>query len=181
MNAEQITLVRKTWKMVLPISEKAADIFYKRLFEIDPSTRSLFSGNMREQGAQLMNMINTAVEGLDKLDTIVPAVQDLGRRHSGYGVLEQDYQTGGSALLWTLRQGLGAEFTPDVKAAWLEAYTLLADVMTQAAAETANSDEASEPEADNSDPAPLPQKLAQPERRKPKPQWAKYSNQAQPA
>ena len=90
---------------------------------------------MKEQGRRLMEMINTAVEGLNNLEAIVPAVQDLGRRHGGYGVEDRHYESVASALLWTLRQGLGAAFTPEVKDAWVETYGILAGVMQAAAAE----------------------------------------------
>lgn len=135
MNPDQIALVQGSWRKVVPISEKAADIFYSRLFEIDPSARSLFKGDMKEQGRRLMEMITTAVEGLNNLEAIVPAVQDLGRRHAGYGVKVPHYESVASALLWTLRQGLGGEFTADVKDAWVETYQTLAGVMQAAAAE----------------------------------------------
>lgn len=134
MEANQIALVRSTWAKLVPIADTAANIFYTRLFEIDPSLRSLFKGDMTAQGKLLMGMINTAVEGLDDLDSIVPAVQELGRNHAGYGVKPEDYKTVASALLWTLRQGLGSDFSADVKNAWVETYTLLATVMQEAAA-----------------------------------------------
>ena len=79
-------------------------------------------------------MITVAVKGLNRLDTIVPAVRELGRRHAGYGVTEAHYRTVGAALIWTLEQGLGDDFTPEVQAAWVDVYTLLADTMKQAAA-----------------------------------------------
>lgn len=135
MNTDQIALVQKTWSKLVPISEKAADIFYTRLFEIDPSVRPLFKGDMKEQGRRLMEMLNTAVANLNNLEAIVPAVQDLGRRHAGYGVQAQHYDSVASALLWTLRQGLGPEFTTEVKEAWVEVYQILSGVMQAAAAE----------------------------------------------
>lgn len=134
MTPEQITLVRSSFARVLPIKETAADLFYTRLFELDPSLKPLFKGDMKEQGLKLMAMIGTAVAGLDRLDSIVPAVQAMGRRHSGYGVQDQHYETVASALLWTLEQGLGAAFTPDVKSAWTSAYGVLAGTMKEAAA-----------------------------------------------
>ena len=110
----------------------AATMFYDRLFVLDPSLRPLFKGDMAEQGKKLMAMIGTAVAKLDKLETIVPAVRDLGRRHATYGVLPWHYDTVGAALIWTPRQGLGETFTPPVEAAWTEAYTILATVMKDA-------------------------------------------------
>nr|MBC8239742.1 PAS domain-containing protein [Alphaproteobacteria bacterium] len=125
-----------SFKSVAPIKETAAELFYGRLFELDPDVRALFKGDMKEQGRKLMTMIATAVNGLTKLDSIVPAVQDLGVRHVGYGVKPEDYDTVAAALLWTLEQGLGDAWNDDLKAAWTAAYTVLADTMKDAAAES---------------------------------------------
>ncbi|UTW49245.1 globin family protein [Bacterioplanoides sp. SCSIO 12839] len=132
MEASKITAVQDTFAMVEPIADKAAELFYGRLFELDPALKPLFKGDMTEQGAKLMKMIGIAVRGLTDLDSIVPAVKNLGARHVGYGVKEAHYATVGSALLWTLEQGLGDAFTDEVKGAWTEVYTLLADVMIAA-------------------------------------------------
>ena len=135
MTPEDQTLVRDSFAQVVPIAPAAAAMFYDRLFVLDPSLRPLFKRDMAEQGRMLMAMIGTAVANLGRLETIVPAVQGLGRRHAAYGVQPADYETVGSALLWTLEQGLGPAFTPPVRAAWSEAYTVLATVMKDAAAE----------------------------------------------
>ncbi|MHB9118209.1 MAG: globin family protein [Burkholderiales bacterium] len=135
MTPAQIDLVKTTWAQVVPINETAAALFYGRLFELDPALKPLFKGDMVEQGRKLMAMINTAVNALDRLDAVVPAIQDMGRRHVAYGVKEQHYDTVGAALLWTLEKGLGAAFTPDAKDAWAAVYGLLAGTMKQAAAE----------------------------------------------
>lgn len=129
MNSEQVALVQSTWEKVQPISETAAELFYSRLFELDPTLRALFKSPLDEQGRKLVKMIGIAVKGLDRLDTLVPAVQDLGRRHVGYGVKDHHYDTVGAALLWTLEKGLGADFTPEVREAWSETYNVLADTM----------------------------------------------------
>ena len=86
MTPDQIALVQKSFKSVVPIKETAADLFYGRLFELDPDVRGLFKGDMKEQGRKLMMMIATAVNGLTNLESIVPAVQELGIRHVDYGV-----------------------------------------------------------------------------------------------
>jgi hemoglobin-like flavoprotein len=133
MTPKQIRLVQNSWKQVLPISDQAAALFYGRLFELEPSYRRLFTTDQKEQGRKLMQMISVAVNGLPKLDTIVPPVEDLGRRHLDYQVTEEMYDTVGEALLWTLGQGLGKAFTPEVEAAWTETYNTLAEVMKSAA------------------------------------------------
>jgi len=137
MTPEQAELVKSSWAKVVPIADKAAELFYGKLFELDPSLKPLFKGNMVEQGKKLMKMINTAVNGLDHLDEIVPAVQQLGVRHISYGVKDEHYDTVGAALLWTLEAGLGDEFTDETKTAWVTVYGLLSDTMKAAAAEAA--------------------------------------------
>ncbi len=122
-------LVQQTFPLVVPIADQAAALFYGRLFELDPALRSLFKVDMSEQGGKLMQMIGIAVNELDALDELVPMVEALGRRHASYGVKDRDYDTVGSALLWTLQQGLGAAFTADVKSAWTAVYHLLASTM----------------------------------------------------
>lgn len=130
---QQKDLVQSTWKDVAPISEKAASLFYGKLFELDPSLRPMFKGDIAEQGRKLMVMLGTAVRGLDDLGELTPAVAALGKRHVGYGVENSHYDTVGAALLWTLEQGLGDKFTDQVREAWTVVYTTLATVMQQAA------------------------------------------------
>jgi hemoglobin-like flavoprotein len=137
MTPETITAVQGTFAKVEPIADKAAELFYGRLFELDPSLKPMFKGDMSEQGAKLMRMLGIAVRGLTSLDTIVPAVENLGVRHIAYGVKDEHYATVGAALLWTLEQGLGEDFTPEVKQAWTDVYTLLAQVMQDAARKAA--------------------------------------------
>jgi hemoglobin-like flavoprotein len=133
MTPENQTLVRESFALVIPVKAEAAAMFYGRLFQLDPSLRALFTTDMDEQGRKLMAMIGVAVANLNKLEAIVPAVQDLGRRHIAYGVQPQHYDTVATALLWTLEQALGEGFTPATRAAWTEAYTILATVMKDAA------------------------------------------------
>jgi hemoglobin-like flavoprotein len=136
MSPEQKALVKETWRQVAPMADTAARVFYDRLFEIDATTRLLFkSTNLAEQRRKLIQALTVVVQGLDHLEALVPALADLGRRHAQYGVKAGHYQMVGAALLWTLEQGLGSAWTPDVKAAWSNAYALLADVMEAAAGE----------------------------------------------
>jgi hemoglobin-like flavoprotein len=131
---EQKRLVQESFAQVVPIADIAAELFYGRLFELDPSLRRLFHGNMREQGRKLMQMLAVAVRGLDRLEMIVPAVQALGRRHAAYGVTDAHFATVGAALLWTLEQGLGSAFTPEVADAWASVYDVLTTTMKDAMA-----------------------------------------------
>lgn len=137
MNNDQKLLVQKTFEMVAPIAEVAAGLFYGRLFEVDPSLKPLFRGDLKDQGKKLMSTLKVAVQSLDRLEALVPVVQALGRRHLAYGVRDEHYDTVGAALLWTLEKGLGDAFTPEVKEAWTTVYGILAKVMKDAANEVA--------------------------------------------
>lgn len=135
MTPQEIEIVQNTFALVRSSTEQVAEIFYGRLFEIAPGVRSFFPEDLKPQGRKLMTMLATVVDGLENLDELVPAVQDLGRRHIGYGTLPEHYDAVGAALLWTLEQGLGDAWTPPAKDAWTTAYTVLATVMKAAAAE----------------------------------------------
>jgi hemoglobin-like flavoprotein len=132
----QIALVQNSFAIVAPIADDAAALFYRRLFEIDPTLKAMFKGDMAEQRRKLMQMLSAAVKGLNRIDRLIPVVEDLGRRHVNYGVEEHHYDTVGNALLWTLEKGLGAAFTPDVREAWATVYGLLASTMARAAAKS---------------------------------------------
>src|SRR5262245_27762447 len=100
MTPVQKELVQATWKRIVPMADTAAWLFYDRLFEIDPSTKPLFrSTDMVRQRQELMNAIGIAVAGLDNLDSLTGTVEDLGRRHAGYGVQDAHYDSVGTALL----------------------------------------------------------------------------------
>jgi hemoglobin-like flavoprotein len=137
LSSTDIALVRASFAQVATIQEATADLFYERLFVIAPKLHALFPADLSKQKRKLMQVITAAVGGLDGLDGLVPAVRALGARHVDYGVTTADYAVAGEALLWTLEQGLGEEFTPEVRSAWANVYDLLATTMLAGAADVA--------------------------------------------
>jgi len=137
MTPQQIELVKKTWVMVVPIADTAAELFYGRLFELEPSYREMFKNDMTEQGKKLMKTINIAVEALDDVEPLVPTLKQMGADHAGYGVVDRDYNVVAAALLWTLEKGLGEVFTDEVKNAWAAVYEVLSNTMKAGAEEAA--------------------------------------------
>ena len=134
MTPRQIELIQASWSAVEPMAYRAATLFYYELFELDPTLERLFrKADMAKQRKVLMQTLAVVVKNLDRLDTIVPAVEALGRRHAGYGVRTEHYETVGVALLWTLEQGLGDAFDEETREAWATAYGTLASVMIGAA------------------------------------------------
>ena len=130
------SLVQRSWLQVLPIRDLAAELFYGKLFELDPTLKPLFKGDMKAQGGKLMTMIGVAVGKLDRPETLLPVLRRLGARHATYGVKDHHYDTVAAALLDTLQRGLGDAFTPEVKRAWIEIYGVMAGTMKEAAAST---------------------------------------------
>jgi hemoglobin-like flavoprotein len=112
--------------------KRFATMFYERLFELDPTLRTLFKVDIEDQGHKLTQVLTTIIRGLGQVQTLTPVVQELGRRHTSYGVKHQDYQTVGEALIWSLEKALGDEYTPRVKEAWLTLYTYLANIAMEA-------------------------------------------------
>ncbi|MEJ2360955.1 MAG: globin family protein [Gammaproteobacteria bacterium] len=133
MKPEHVIHVKNTWALILPVADKAAKLLYDKVFELEPPLQPLFSGDMTVQGRKLMNMIDTVVNSLDRHKAMVPSLQQLGERHAGYGVKDNDYDILGAALLWTLETCLGENFTPEVKEAWTITYNELARAMKTAA------------------------------------------------
>jgi len=137
MNAHQRTLVKGTFDDLRPVPKSAGLTFYTRLFELDPSLRRLFKGNLENQASMFVTALNMAVLQLVEQGFVPQSVRELGARHAGYGVEPSHYATFGEALLRTLADLLGERFTPEVREAWTEAYETLAVAMKQAEAETA--------------------------------------------
>jgi len=134
MNPDQIQIIRQSFALVAPQADMAAALFYRRLFEIDPGLRPLFRPDLTEQGHRLMQMLAAAVRLLDKPASLVPVLEDLGRRHVGYGVRDEHYNAVGEALLWTFDKVLGPQFTVDAQMAWSSLYCVVATTMKRAAA-----------------------------------------------
>ena len=133
MTPEQTQLVRTSFARLAPIKVAAAAIFYDRLFQAAPEFRGMFPTDLTEQGAKLMAAIGFVAAGLDRLESIIPQVHELGRRHAGYGVQDAHYVIVGDTLIWTLERGLGDAFTLETRKAWIEAYGMVAEAMIAAA------------------------------------------------
>ena len=129
MTADEVNAIQDSFAKVAPISELAAELFYGRLFEIAPEVKPLFKGDMKMQGRKLMTTLGVVVNGLDNLESILPAASALAKRHVTYGVKPGDYRPVGEALLWTLERGLGEAWTPPLAAAWTSAYGVISEFM----------------------------------------------------
>jgi len=123
----QRTLVQRSFRKIVRKSDLVANLLYKKLFEIDPACKMLFECDMHWQGRKLMQMLAIVVVGLDTLETTVPAIQALGKRHLEYGIKPGDYHSVGESLIFALEQSMGDDFTPEVRDAWLAVYRFLSE------------------------------------------------------
>jgi nitric oxide dioxygenase len=129
ITSEQIELVQSSFNQVLPIADVAGELLYGRIFELAPEARALFGEDIRSQARKTMAAVKLAVEGLGRLEEVAPYLIKLGARHVRYGVRPEHFEVVGGALLWTLEQGLGEAFTPDVREAWVEAWNIVSGAM----------------------------------------------------
>jgi len=134
MHPEEMRLLRQGFAQVASMPGTTAEVFYKRLFELDPALRPLFRKDMTEQGRKLMQMLDAAVALLDRPQALVPTLEGLGRRHAGFGIRDEHYDTVEVALVLTLQQGLGPAFTREARSAWIALFDLIARTMKRAAA-----------------------------------------------
>ena len=135
LSPEQIKLIQDSWAQVIPMKEKAAELFYARLFELDPTAKSLFKGKLDFQGDKLMTTLSVVVDSLNDLGSVVPMLHAMGKRHIIYNVRAEQYDIVGAAFLWVLEQGLGEVFTEETEEAWTIAYGIIAGVMLEAYSE----------------------------------------------
>ena len=130
MSPEQKALVQSSWQHIVPIADRAATLFYDRLFKMAPDIKILFDGaDVTRQRRKLVQALTAVVGGLHHLEDLVPEIEALGRRHANYGVRDAHFDSVGAALLWTLEQVLGPKWTSEVREAWTAAYGLIAGVM----------------------------------------------------
>ena len=133
MTPQQVEQVQASFAKLEPIADHAAALFYRRLFETAPEVRALFKGDMDVQGRKLTAAIATVVKSLGDIAAVAPAVCELAKRHVAYGARPEHYELVGAALLWTLEQGLGDDFSPAVSSAWAAVYGALSEMMIAAA------------------------------------------------
>jgi hemoglobin-like flavoprotein len=132
MTSEDIALVQESWRKIEPAKEIAAELFYMKLFELDPALREVFGDDLKERHKRFTQILAATVRGLDRVDVLLPAVRELGIRHPLFGAIDEHHASVASALLWTLEKGLRKDFTPDVKSAWIKTYGVLSQTMRQA-------------------------------------------------
>ena len=129
LNMGHIDLVQQSFAAILPNAQQLVDMFYRRLFTLDPTLRTLFGDDMQTQSEKFITMLSIIIEGVNRCERLAPIVQDLGYRHTYYGVKPAHYPKGGTALIWAIEQTLGEAFTEEMRAAWEQVYDMLANTM----------------------------------------------------
>lgn len=133
MNDQQKKLVQTSFARIVPKAEYAAQLFYKRFFELAPEVKPLFKSELKTQGIKLFQVISFTVCSLDNMDELLPLLQDLGRQHIKYGAQAHHYDYVREALLWTMEKVLKGDFTPEIQQAWTDVYRVMSEAMIEAA------------------------------------------------
>jgi hemoglobin-like flavoprotein len=134
MTEKQVQIIKHSWKLFRSIDPQLiGEVFYGKLFQLMPSLKPMFSIPMTEQYIKIIETLNLIVARLDKLEEINSEITQLAVRHVQYGVKPAHYALVGRALLWTLEQGLGNDWTPEVAEAWARCYEKLSNTMILAA------------------------------------------------
>ena len=129
MTPQQIELVRRSWQQVFPLRETAAQMFYDRLFEMEPALRPLFKADLSQQAGKLFDTLNALVASLGEAGALESVAGPLRRSHAGFHAAPAHYAAVGEALMWTLGASVGKAFTAPMRSAWVEAYAGLAAAM----------------------------------------------------
>jgi hemoglobin-like flavoprotein len=130
MTNQEIELVKRSWRSLQGIDPiLLGDVFYSRLFLDNPSLEKMFKSSREVQAKKLIDMLEIVIKRLDNLDPLVLEIKAMAKRHVGYGVKSKHYQQVGTALIWTLKSGLGRDWNNDVEKAWLSCYTELTNIM----------------------------------------------------
>ncbi len=129
----EIALIKKSWIDVKKIKpEILGDVFYTKLCYDHPELRKMFPQEMEEQNKKLIDMLNVVIGRLENLDDLKDEIIAMAKRHADYGVKPEHYNFVGTALLWTLQKALGKDWTEELRAAWINCYTVLSDTMITA-------------------------------------------------
>jgi hemoglobin-like flavoprotein len=129
LTPEAIQAVRAGFARIAPIREEIGGLFYGKLFEMDPGLRPLFGDNLEAQSRMLMTAIQMVIDSLDSPENVARHLSEVGRRHGAYGAQMRDFDTFGAALIWSLQQGLGPDYTPQFETGWVGAFDLIRNVM----------------------------------------------------
>ena len=130
LTKKEIVLIKKSWSLIRKIDKAVVgDIFYSKLFFDNPELRKMFPKNMEEQYQKLLDMLNTMVERLERLDELKGDIVAMAKRHKGYGVKPQHYSMAGIALIWALQKTLADEWNEDIRSAWVNCYAILSGTM----------------------------------------------------
>lgn len=140
MTPDQVYLIRKSFAELGRHDHVAALVFYRRLFEIDPALRPLFTNNIEDQSRKLLDMLGVLIAMLERPIGLDMELRAMGSRHRDYGVKDEHYAAVGQALLDMLSEVLDKRFTPDVRTAWVGLYTAVQTLMQKGAAEAANAE-----------------------------------------
>ncbi len=123
-------LLRETLELALA-GEGFPARFYEVLFSAHPEVRPMFHRN--SAGAQqkmFAQKLCAIVDSAHEPERMAAEIRATAASHRVYGVRDEMYDWVGEALIVTLREACGSQWTPEAEKAWRDAYGLIVAAMT---------------------------------------------------
>src|SRR3990170_134368 len=130
LTAAQKRLIRESFRRLEPALDLVGQLFYLKLFRLDPSFRDRFGGDPKTQGRKFMAAVKLTIISLNHEDGLAPTLKLLGVRHRQLGIKVRDYRTMIKALIWTLERSLEKSFTRETRDAWTTLLTQIARTLS---------------------------------------------------
>ncbi len=121
--------VAESFARVVPELDRFTVELFQRLFAARPDLRGLFPASMDSQRAKVAHALRLTLEGLHEPERLVPALEDLGRRHRDFHVPASGYEAFAGVLLETLRVFRPGEWNDSLEQAWTRAVAFITGTM----------------------------------------------------
>ena len=123
-------ILRTSFDLLTPNVNKIVSRFYDELFVHFPGVKPMFANTTKaKQSKMLIAALKLVIANLDNPDKLVPVLQEMGKRHKGYGAEPEHYSAVAETLLSVMKEIAGKAWTKQVHQAWSEALNLVAETM----------------------------------------------------
>jgi hemoglobin-like flavoprotein len=118
LTAKQKRLIRESFLKLEPAYDLVGQLFFRKLYRLDPWFRDRFAGPVEVQGRKFMAGLKLGIIALNYDDGLTPVIRLVGVRNRRSGIKVRHYRIMAKALIWTLEQSLEKRFTRETKDAW---------------------------------------------------------------
>ncbi|WP_221392988.1 globin domain-containing protein [Dyadobacter sp. NIV53] len=135
MTDRTILIIKTSWSYIVTQPVNPGALFYDELFKLAPGLIPMFKSDKEDQQTKFTDMITFMVLNLQNTRDIQKQINEMGKRHVGYGVTAEHYELVGTALINTLNTSLGDMWNNETRLAWTNLYDLWSSAMILASHE----------------------------------------------